>query len=254
MQKRHVIGWVVVIGLVGVMGSAQALPGVNTVDSFDIINGEVHRPDIQPSAVNSGKVANNSLIGADIKDGTLNSNHIGAESLTGDDIADSTIDATELATNSVTSLEIGDSTVTGTDIASSTITGGDVATDGLTGSDILESSLNLSAQCESGLVHSWARVKGAAGMPSSFTSSTTYRDVTHTCSGGTVYVRRDSVGEYYVRFTADPAQLAVVTPHSGDGDNDNIVSVQKFNATDFQVIVRDNDGGLDEGWFTIVTI
>ena len=254
MQKRHVIGWVVVVVTVAVMGTAQALPGVNTVDSFDIINGEVHRPDIQNAAVNSRKVADFSLLGTDIKDGTLGGNHLADGSVSGADIADSTLTAADLGTNSVTSLELADSTVTGTDIASSTISGGDVATDSLTGSDILESSLNLGSQCTSGLVHSWARVKGAAGMPAAFTSSSTYRDTQHTCSGGQVYVRRAGVGEYYVRFTADPAQLAIATPHSGDGDNDNVIAVRKENATDFQVILRDNDGGLDDGWFTIVTV
>jgi hypothetical protein len=63
------------------VGTAQALPGVNTVDSGDIIDGQVQRADIDGGAVTSAKVANGSLTGGDIAN----------NSLTGADINESTL-------------------------------------------------------------------------------------------------------------------------------------------------------------------
>ena len=67
----HIVGWVVVVVGVTTLGVANALPGKNTVDSGDIINGQVKRADIAGGAVNGAKVANGSLTGADIADGTV---------------------------------------------------------------------------------------------------------------------------------------------------------------------------------------
>ena len=43
----------------------------NTIYSADIVDGQVKRPDIGASAVNSGKVGDNSLTGTDILESTL---------------------------------------------------------------------------------------------------------------------------------------------------------------------------------------
>ena len=67
--------------LAALSGTAVALPGKNTVDSGDIINGQVKTKDIRNgavtrkkvknNAVNSAKVANDSLTGTDINESTL---------------------------------------------------------------------------------------------------------------------------------------------------------------------------------------
>jgi hypothetical protein len=109
MDRRsipHVIGWLLVLGAVALVGTAQALPGTNTVDSGDIINGEVMRPDIGRNAVNSAKVANNSLTTADIKD----------ETITAADIGPSAVGFSELGVNSVNSAKVIDGSLTGSDI------------------------------------------------------------------------------------------------------------------------------------------
>lgn len=67
----HLIGWVVVVVGVTTLGVANALPGRNTVDSGDIINGQVKQVDIAGRAVAGAKVKNGSLTGADIRNGSV---------------------------------------------------------------------------------------------------------------------------------------------------------------------------------------
>jgi hypothetical protein len=67
--------------LAALSGTAVALPGINTVDSGDIKNGQVKGKDIGRSAVTGKKVKNGSLGGADVKN----------NSLTGGDINEATL-------------------------------------------------------------------------------------------------------------------------------------------------------------------
>jgi hypothetical protein len=238
MDRRsipHVIGWLLVLGAVALVGTAQALPGTNTVDSGDIINGEVMRPDIGRNAVNSAKVANNSLTTADIKD----------ETITAADIGPSAVGFSELGVNSVNSAKVIDGSLTGSDIANNSLTPADV------NFNVTTTGVNA---CETGLVHSWARVKGSAGMPATFTTSTTHVDTTYNCSGQSVQVRRAGVGDYYVRFVGDPAALAQVTTYYSGiaADYDNIVTYRKA-GDDFLVSVSEETGTGTEGWFVITT-
>lgn len=223
MDRRsvfHAAGWTLLIGAVALVGTAQALPGRGTVDSGDIINGEVMRRDIGRNAVNSKKIRDESITSADI--GPL------------------AVGSSELQQNSVSGGQVRDGSLSGADIANNSITPADV---------------NFDANgCETGLVHSWARVKGSPGMPTTFTSSSTHRDTAYNCSGGSVLVKRLGIGNYLVRFTNDPAVLAQVTADLADGDDNNYVNVHKVNDRDFQVIVRNgSDGTPDDGYFIITT-
>jgi hypothetical protein len=230
----HATGWALVLTVAALFGTAQALPRTNTVDSGDLLNGEVLRADIGGNAVNSAKVLNDSLTSTDIKDGTIASVDILDSSVTSADIAASAVGSTDLAPNSV---------------SSST-----VINNSLGGDDINESQLNLGNLCRTGLIHSWARVKGAAGMPGAFTTSSTWVDYTHNCSGGEVQVRRIGAGDYDVRFVGDPAALAQITSYytGNPADYDNIVSYGKGGDI-FFVSVSDEAGSGNDGWFVITT-
>lgn len=194
---------------IAITGAATALPGTGTVDSGDIINGEVKRADIAAGAVNSTK--------------------------------------------------IGDGTVRLADLAADSVNSAKVAANSLTGADINESTLNLNdGQCSLENVHSFARVKGSASMPGTFTSSTAYVDIAHNCAGGAVQVRRLTTGFYYVKFVGDPALLANVGQvWNASSSMDNIVGTsirdQDGAGTGFFVAVRNHDGASEDGWFTINT-
>jgi hypothetical protein len=87
----HVVGYATAVAL-AIGGTATALPGTNTVDSGDIIDGQVKTSDLAGSSVKSGKVLNNSLKGLDVKDGSLTGTEITDNSLTGADVLESSLD------------------------------------------------------------------------------------------------------------------------------------------------------------------
>jgi hypothetical protein len=58
--------------------SGGAAYAANTIYSTDIVDGEVKRPDIHNSAVNSGKVSDDSLTGIDILESTLSGVNAGS--------------------------------------------------------------------------------------------------------------------------------------------------------------------------------
>ena len=92
--RHNVVGYFAVF--LALTGTAVALPGTNTVDSGDIINGEVKPPDLAGSAVNGSKIADGSVASADLRDGGV----AGAD----------------LATGAVNSTKIADGSIRGADI------------------------------------------------------------------------------------------------------------------------------------------
>jgi hypothetical protein len=80
-------------------GSAIALTGTNTVDSGDIINGQVKTGDLAggaTAAVTSGKTRNNNLQGLDVKDASLTGADVQDTSLTGADVQDNSLSGADV--------------------------------------------------------------------------------------------------------------------------------------------------------------
>ena len=100
-------------------------------------------------------------------------------------------------------------------VATASLTGLDVATNSLTGSDISEASLSVSGMgCQIGVVQAFARVKGAANMPSTYTSDFEWSDTRYNCAGGSVQVCRADQGVYFVRFNGLGSRLALAISNS----------------------------------------
>jgi hypothetical protein len=209
--------------------SGSAAYAAGTIYSSDIVDGQVFSVDVADENLTGRDVKNGGLIGADIADNALGSADI--QNLTGSDVWDSSL--------------------TGADVYNGSLTGADVWNDSLTGVDVAENTLSVPAMgCQSGKVLGFARVKGAGGMPTSYTTNPAYIDFVNNCAGGPVEVRRvaGSEGVYHVKFVGNPAALAVASPNS-DGNlntqSDNIVSIQKvYDSTEgpyFEVIVLDVD-------------
>jgi len=155
------------------------------------------------------------------------------------------------------------------DIVDGQVTSADVQNNGLTGTDIAENTLSVPAMgCQTGKLKGYARVRGTSGIPKDHYvtwSSAVYP--TNNCSGGTVEVRRQSTGVYYVRFRSNPSVLAL-TSSNADGTglesihNDNFVTAARqysgFDAGAFRVEVQDAGGsdGSDpqDGQFTIALL
>jgi hypothetical protein len=62
---KHVIGYATVL-LIAVVGTAQALPGTNTVTSDDIVNKQVRKADLAIDAVRSKTIKNGAVRPADL--------------------------------------------------------------------------------------------------------------------------------------------------------------------------------------------
>jgi hypothetical protein len=122
--RRNVVGFLALFVALG--GSAYA---VNTVNSTDIVDGQVKSVDIGDGEVNSADVKDQSLttfdvstfLGADIVDGTLTGDDVADGSLTGFDIKDGQIGQVDLADGTVNSAKVADNSLTGTDINESTL-------------------------------------------------------------------------------------------------------------------------------------
>jgi uncharacterized protein YjbI with pentapeptide repeats len=93
-------------------GSAIALTGTNTVDSGDIINGQVKTGDLAggatTAAVTSGKTRNDNLKGVDVKDETLTGADVQASSLTGADVQDGSLSGADVQDNSLGGADVNE--------------------------------------------------------------------------------------------------------------------------------------------------
>jgi uncharacterized protein YjbI with pentapeptide repeats len=83
---RHVIGYSLVL-VIAIMGTAQALPGTNTVTSDDIVNGQVKKADVGFGAIDSARVVDGSLTGADVANGSLTGADLKDHSVTPSDLS-----------------------------------------------------------------------------------------------------------------------------------------------------------------------
>jgi hypothetical protein len=103
--------------LAALSGTAIALPGSNTVDSGDIINGQVKGKDIRNNAVTAKKVKNDSLTGLDINESTLG--QVPSANTAGS--ANTATTANGVAANGVNTAAIVDDAVTGPKIAADAV-------------------------------------------------------------------------------------------------------------------------------------
>ena len=94
--RGNVVGYIALF--VALSGTAAALPGKNSVDSGDIINGEVKKQDVGLDAVAGEEVVNESLTGADIGDGSLSGGEFPSNAIGGAKIDESSLGQVPSAT------------------------------------------------------------------------------------------------------------------------------------------------------------
>ena len=98
-------------------------------------------------------------------------------------------------------------------------------------------------------------------MPSTYTTSSTYLDLVHNCSGATTEVRRASAGHYFLRFNGDPAALGLAV-NNGDagctlGGTADVITVGKItvggDAGAYEIYAYVPGGGFFDACVTVVT-
>ena len=92
------------LALTGGVASASHSGGANTINSADIIDGEVKEADVGQAAVASGEIKNESILAGDVAPNSLTSARIANGSLTG----------TDVAADSLTGADIGEATLSKT--------------------------------------------------------------------------------------------------------------------------------------------
>jgi len=147
-------------------------------------------------------------------------------------------------------------------IAAAAVTGAKVAGDALGAAQINEASLDYgSTGCKLGLIHSFARIRGQASMPSTYTTSSAYVDTVHNCGGGTTEIRRQSAGHYFLRFNGDPAALALAVNNADAGctlgGTADVLTVGKVTAGGdfgaYEIFTYVPGGGYFDACVTLVT-
>jgi|RhiMetStandDraft_4_1073278.scaffolds.fasta_scaffold71431_2 hypothetical protein len=107
--RSHVIAYLALF--FALTGTAMALPGTNSVDSGDIINGQVKSVDIANEKVNTGDLQDNQVRSSDVRDDTLTNGGLGAA-----DLAPDSVGTSEIAPDSVGTSEIAGSAVRGSEL------------------------------------------------------------------------------------------------------------------------------------------
>jgi len=108
--RSNVVGYIALFCF-AMTGTAAALPGTDTVDSGDIINGEVKTGDLGANAVKSGKIADGQVLTPDL----------GASAVSGDKIADGQVQTADLGASAVTGDKVLDNGITGADVNESSL-------------------------------------------------------------------------------------------------------------------------------------
>jgi hypothetical protein len=97
--------------LISITGVAAALPGRNTVNSGDIVNGSIRDVDIGEGAVGSLAVADDSLAADDLAPQSVGASELAANSVGSGDIIDGQVISTDIGTASVGSSELAPGSV-----------------------------------------------------------------------------------------------------------------------------------------------
>lgn len=122
-------------------------PGVNTVGSADIINGEVYNQDVKAGAIGSGKVADNSLAAVDLASHSVGFSELNPGAFAKNDIAPTCVQQVacffEIRPDAIQSGEIQNGQVQKADLAS------DAAPDGYASFDD-NTGIICNASCQEG--------------------------------------------------------------------------------------------------------
>ncbi len=117
--RSNIIGYVALF--FAFTASAVALPGVNTVFSDDIVNGEVKSADLSTDSVNGNKLRDNSTGSLHVIDNSLRTQDILDENLTGADLGPDSVGNSELATDAAGSDEIIDESLGNSDLGTDSV-------------------------------------------------------------------------------------------------------------------------------------
>lgn len=123
----NVVGYVALFfALSGGVAWATHPGGANTINSADIIDGQVKEPDVAQAAVASPEVKNDSILPGDVAPNSLPSGRIADGTLIGADVQNGGLAGNDLAANSIPTGRITDESLTGADVQNNALKGADI--------------------------------------------------------------------------------------------------------------------------------
>lgn len=259
-DRRLTLAYVLVTALVvgsASLGSASALAGSNTVFSDDIVDGNVKSFDVANNSLITSDIRDNSIASRDIADETIGPADVLNESLTSEDIAYGTITSGDIGEAEVHSWNVQDGSLHGRDLLNGSIRGEDIQDGNLTGLEVADGSITGADielfndnRCTLETLLGTALINADPAVPSTLT--TDWIGYGHSCSGGSVQVKRASAGQYLVVFNGNPARLAMVTENQCCGGIATaVVSVESVLPGQFLVQTRNLNGAHVDVDFTI---
>jgi hypothetical protein len=114
------------LALSGGVAWASHPGGANTINSADIIDGQVKEADVGQGAVASSEVKNDSIRNGDVAPNSLTSGRIADGTLTGADVQNNALTGSDIAPNSIPSGRITDDSLTGADVKQNSLKGADI--------------------------------------------------------------------------------------------------------------------------------
>lgn len=193
-----------------ILGGATAFAAIKKVGANEIKANSIKTGKIVKEAVVTGKIKNAAVTESKIADGAVTTNKIANDAVTGDKVKESTLGEVPKAALAVNAEKLGG-------IAASGYTRNDCAS--LTGQ-----------------IKGFARINNAT--VSTVALSTAGVEIPYNCSGQSVLARRTATGKYEVKFTENPAGIAIGSPLEADGLEGwdvNSISINRIGAGDFRV-------------------
>jgi hypothetical protein len=104
IRQHHVDLVAVFLALSGGVAWASHPGGANTINSADIIDGQVKEPDVGQAAVASNEVKNDSIVAGDVAPNSLPSSRVVDGSLTGTDVANNSLKGADIDESTLSSI------------------------------------------------------------------------------------------------------------------------------------------------------
>jgi hypothetical protein len=128
MKKTHALFAFVSLIVLLTAGAAQSLSGTNTVDSGDIIDGQVKFADIKPDAITSSRIRTDAVGASEIRADQVGASELADDSVASANIINGTVTSSDLGADSVFNSELGDNSVFSTNIFPGQVRGSDLGT------------------------------------------------------------------------------------------------------------------------------
>ena len=225
---------------------------VSMIALFASLTGGVALAALARDSVKAKQIAANAVRAEEIKDGEVGGNEVNESSLGTVPSATNATNAANAA-NAQNAQNANTATSAGHATTANSAGNADTAADaqnlgGVGPGQYLRLHCLTAASQQVGKVNGFARVKGRAAMPATYSTATADVDTDYNCAGSEVEVRRAGAGQYFVRFPGNGAELASASLRLSSAEPGDGIAVDQFDNT---IVVTRIFTGPDAGAFRV---